>query len=178
MNSNQFQPSTNTAPQPMEFITPLEPTPNTAPPSTTPAETTPPNNIRVETINTPPAEDFNTEALRGSFQQILSENIGLYAVIDFLIGTTEMTRISGYIYGVGRSILTIYDDVQQVFVTCDMFSIKFVAFLLPGQHTPGTPSPIPVTPIPYSDQPTAPTMAAPSSPTISSKNNARMRRFG
>ena len=31
--------------------------------------------------------NFNTEEMRGSMQQILSENVGEYVVIEFLIGT-------------------------------------------------------------------------------------------
>ena len=86
------------------------------------------------TINTPPEEDFNTEAMQGSMQQFLSENLGQYVVIEFLIGTQTMTRKEGILYAVGRSVVTLYEELSQTFVVCDIFSVKFVTFYLPGQR--------------------------------------------
>ena len=86
------------------------------------------------TINTPPEEDFNTEAMQGSMQQFLSENLGQYVVIEFLIGTQTMTSKEGILYAVGRSVVTIYEELSQTFVLCDIFSVKFVTFYLPGQR--------------------------------------------
>lgn len=87
---------------------------------------------------TPPEENFNTDAMRGSMQQILSDNLGLYVVCEFLVGTQAMTRKEGILYAVGRSYLTLYDETSQNFVVCDIFSVKFVTFYLPGQR-PGRP---------------------------------------
>lgn len=85
-------------------------------------------------INTPPEEDFNTEAMQGSMQQFLSENLGIYVVIEFLIGTQAITRKEGILYSVGRSVVTLYEELSQTFVVCDIFSVKFVTFYLPGQR--------------------------------------------
>lgn len=85
-------------------------------------------------INTPPMEDFNTEAMQGSFQQILSENLGQYVVVEFLIGTQSMVEKAGILYAVGRSFLTLFEETSQTFVVCDIFSVKFVTFYLPGQR--------------------------------------------
>ena len=41
---------------------------------------------------TPPEEDFDTDAMRGSMQQMLSDNLGLYVVCEFLMGTQAMSR--------------------------------------------------------------------------------------
>lgn len=90
-------------------------------------------------INTPPPEDFNTEAMQGSMQQFLSENLGIYAVIEFLVGTQTLTRKEGILYSVGRSVVTLYEELSQTFVVCDIFSVKFVTFYLPGQR-PGRPA--------------------------------------
>ena len=89
-------------------------------------------------INTPPPEDFNTEAMQGSMQQFLSENLGIYVVIEFLVGTQTLTRKEGVLYSVGRSVVTLYEELSQTFVVCDIFSVKFVTFYLPGQR-PGRP---------------------------------------
>ena len=85
-------------------------------------------------INTPPQQDFNTPAMQGSFQQVLSENLGQYVVVEFLIGTQNMVRKFGVLYAVGSSFLTLYEEESQTFVVCDMFSVKFVTFYLPGRR--------------------------------------------
>ena len=61
-------------------------------------------------FNSPPQSNFNSEEMRGSMQQILSENIGEYVVIEFLIGTSTMMRKQGFLYYVGRSYVTLYDE--------------------------------------------------------------------
>lgn len=85
------------------------------------------------TINTPPETDMNTEAFQGSMQQILSENIGAYVVVEFLIGTQNMTLREGYIYNVGRSFLVLYNHDNQEYIVCDVFSVKFVTFPVPAE---------------------------------------------
>lgn len=85
------------------------------------------------TINTPPETDMNTEAFQGSMQQILSENIGAYVVVEFLIGTQNMTLREGYIYNVGRSFLVLYNHDNQEYIVCDVFSVKFVTFPVPTE---------------------------------------------
>ena len=86
-------------------------------------------------INTPPEQDFNTPAMAGSMQQFLNDNLGEYVVIEFLIGTQTMTQKAGILYAVGTSVVTLYEEVSQTFITCDIFSVKFVTFFLPG-HRP------------------------------------------
>ena len=98
-------------------------------------------------ITTPPEENFNTEAMRGSMQQILADNLGQFVVIEFLIGTAEMTRKEGILYSVGRSYVVLYEEINMNYVVCDIFSIKFVTFYLPGRRprpTPRMPAPPPM----------------------------------
>ena len=78
--------------------------------------------------------NFNTEEMRGSMQQILSENVGEYVVIEFLIGTERLMRKQGLLYFVGRSYVTLYDDSIRNYIVCDLFSIKFVYFYYPGDR--------------------------------------------
>lgn len=85
-------------------------------------------------IVTPPEGDFNTEAFVGSMQQILSDNLGQYVVIEFLIGTQGMTTKQGILYAVGRSYVVLYEEVNRNYVVCDIFSVKFVTFYLPGER--------------------------------------------
>ena len=87
-----------------------------------------------EALASPPEEDFDTEAMRGSLQQMLADNLGLYVVCEFLVGTQAMTRKEGVLYHVGRSYLTLYEELSQNFIVCDIYSLKFVTFYLPGQR--------------------------------------------
>lgn len=85
-------------------------------------------------FTTPPQQNFDNEAMRGSMQQVLSENLGEFVVVEFLIGTQTMTQKQGILYSVGTSFVTLYEEVTQTFVVCDIFSVKFVTFYLPGQR--------------------------------------------
>ena len=67
-------------------------------------------------------------------QAILAQNIGEYVVIEFLIGTEHMIRKQGMLYFVGRSFVTLYDEDVNNFIVCDIFSVKFVYFYMPGDR--------------------------------------------
>ena len=86
-------------------------------------------------INTPTPPDFNTPAMEGSLQQFLADNLGEYVVVEFLIGTQTLVQKAGILYAVGTSVMTLYQELSQTFITCDLFSVKFVTFYLPG-HRP------------------------------------------
>lgn len=94
------------------------------------------NNISTQdpTFNTPVQDSFNTEEMQGSMQQILARNIAEYIVAEFLIGTERIMRKQGILYFVGRSFVTLYDDMHNNYIVCDIFSIKFVYFYYPGQR--------------------------------------------
>lgn len=85
-------------------------------------------------IVVPPEEDFDTDSMRGSMQQILSDNLGQFVVCEFLVGTENIVRKEGILYSVGRSYLTLYEEINMNYVVCDIFSIKFVTFYLPGRR--------------------------------------------
>ena len=87
-------------------------------------------------FQTPAEPPLDTVGLQGSMQQILQDNIGNYVSVEFLIGTQNLVSRQGILYSVGTGFLVLYDDVQQVYEVCDVFSVKFVTFYLPG-HRPG-----------------------------------------
>lgn len=98
------------------------------------------NNTVEQEITVPAAEDFNDNpAFQGSIQQFLSENIGNFVVIDFLIGTQAMTTRQGILYSVGASYVVLFEERSKTFILCDIFAIKFVTFYYPGQR-PGNES--------------------------------------
>ena len=85
-------------------------------------------------FTSPPPINFDTEEMRGSMQNILSKNVGEYVVIEFLIGTAMIMRKQGILYYVGTSYVTLYDNSENNFIVCDIFSIKFVYFYFPGDR--------------------------------------------
>lgn len=89
---------------------------------------------RLDNFYHPPQENFDSEEMRGSMQMILADNIGQFVVIEFLIGTEEIIRKQGMLYFVGRSFVTLYDEAANNFIVCDIFSVKFVYFYMPGDR--------------------------------------------
>ncbi len=87
-------------------------------------------------FNVPPDQDFNTVSFQGSMQQVLQENIGNYVIVEFLIGTGNLISRQGVLYSVASQFLVLYDEFEARYVVCDIFSVKFVTFLLPG-YRPG-----------------------------------------
>ncbi len=80
-------------------------------------------------FNVPSDQDFNTITFQGSMQQVLQENVGKFAIVEFLIGTNGLTTREGTLYYVGTQFLVLYDQFEDQFVVCDIFSVKFVTFL-------------------------------------------------
>ena len=97
-------------------------------------ESTADGGSELDNFHSPPQPSFNTEEMRGSMQAILADNIGNYVVIEFLIGTGEIVRKQGMPYVVGRSFVTLYDELANNFIVCDIYSVKFVYFYMPGDR--------------------------------------------
>ena len=85
-------------------------------------------------LNTPSQESFNTPALQGTMQQLLSENLGKFVIADFLIGVSLLVRRVGTLYSVGRGYVVLYLDEYKAFEVCDIFSLKFATFFPPGSE--------------------------------------------
>lgn len=73
----------------------------------------------------------NEEVYLGSYASILRENIGAYVVVEFLIGTTGLISKEGILYNAGNNFITLYNDVDNYYTVCDLYSIKFVNFFDP-----------------------------------------------
>lgn len=84
----------------------------------------------------PASQDFNTESFAGSMQQVLQDNIGKYVIVDFFMGTNTLEQREGFLYDVAAQYIVLFDEINLHYVVCDMFSIKFVTFLLPN-YRPG-----------------------------------------
>ncbi|MBE7048515.1 MAG: hypothetical protein E7393_03995 [Ruminococcaceae bacterium] len=80
----------------------------------------------------------NEEVYLGSFQAVLANNLGYYVVIDFLIGTTELTSRAGILYAVGNNFVTLYEPDTNQYIVCDLYSVKFVTFYRTDPRTQNT----------------------------------------
>ena len=59
---------------------------------------------------------------------ILKNNIGYYAVCDFLIGTGSLDTREGILYASGVNYLTLYHPQNETYTVCDIYSLKFITF--------------------------------------------------
>lgn len=71
--------------------------------------------------------DFDGPPYRGSFQQLLSNNIGRSVKIDYMIGSGNLISQTGTILNVGTQYVLLKN--KNVILTGDIFSIKFITFL-------------------------------------------------
>ena len=63
--------------------------------------------VPVNGLNTS-QENFDTPTMQGTMQQVLSDNLGRYVVVDFLVGVDTIARRVGILESVGRSFLVLY----------------------------------------------------------------------
>ncbi|WP_066458403.1 hypothetical protein [Anaerotruncus rubiinfantis] len=84
--------------------------------------------------------DSTSEFYRESFAEVLVDNIGIYVTCEFLIGTGGLVDKSGILYAAGVNFVTLYDDEQDRYITCDLYSLKFVTFY-GSRPTPRNPNP-------------------------------------
>lgn len=69
-----------------------------------------------------------------SLQESMSEALGNYVVVEFLIGTENLVSREGILNSVGQSWLVLYDPPTDTSTLCDMYSVKFVTFFQPGVY--------------------------------------------
>ena len=71
----------------------------------------------------------------------LSKNLGvgrstLREAIKRLVSRNVLETRQGFLYSVASQYVVLYDEISKHYVVCDIFSIKFVTFLLPN-YRPG-----------------------------------------
>ena len=81
-----------------------------------------------------PATGRITEVDPLSLQESMSEALGNYVVVEFLIGTENLVVREGILNSVGQSWLVLYDPPTDTSTLCDMYSVKFVTFFQPGVY--------------------------------------------
>lgn len=68
------------------------------------------------------------EAFAGSMKSLLGKNVGHYVIASFLIGTQEPVSWQGFLHEVGNDYIVIFQPDMGRYVTCDLYSLKFVEF--------------------------------------------------
>ncbi len=94
------------------------------------------NGIEYNNANVMPAESpsaianpqSNSEVYYGSFASILAQNLGQYVVVEFLIGTNRLEYKEGILYSSGTNFLSLYDPMDDRYIVCDLYAVKFVTF--------------------------------------------------
>ena len=76
----------------------------------------------------------------GSMQQILAQNTGNRVAIDFLVGTNNIVRKEGILYLVGVSYVVLYNNRDDTYTVCNLYSIEFVTFFTPEGMPRTTPA--------------------------------------
>lgn len=74
-------------------------------------------------------QNFNEPPYLGSFQQLLSQNIGKKVKIDFQMGINGMVSHCGIIASTGLSYVILEQENNRSFIVGDVYSIKFITFL-------------------------------------------------
>lgn len=68
------------------------------------------------------------EAFSGSMKALLGKNIGHYVAASFLVGTQNPVSWEGFLYAVGNDYMVIFQPDMNRFITCDLYSLKFIEF--------------------------------------------------
>ena len=83
------------------------------------------NHLSSEVVDSPTTL---AESYKGSMNAMLSQNIGNYVVVTFLVGTQGLVNWEGILYEVGNNYLTIYQESRDRYIVADIYSVKFVEF--------------------------------------------------
>lgn len=70
----------------------------------------------------------NSESYRASLRSLLDRNIGFFVVATFLMGTTQSVTWQGILHTVGSDYFVLYQPDYNRYVSCDLYSVKFVQF--------------------------------------------------
>ena len=69
---------------------------------------------------------FSAQVDTHSLQESLSKVIGRFVVCKCLIGTNNVTTVTGVLKSVGNSFFVLLDPCTNTETTCDLYSLKFV----------------------------------------------------
>ncbi len=67
-------------------------------------------------------------AYQASLRSLLDRNVGYFIVASFLIGTQQTVTWQGILHSVGSDYLVLYQPDYERYISCDIYSLKFVQF--------------------------------------------------
>ncbi|MDE7244700.1 MAG: hypothetical protein K2O18_12105 [Oscillospiraceae bacterium] len=68
------------------------------------------------------------EAYQASLRSLLDRNIGYFVVASFLVGSQRTITWQGILHTVGSDYIVLYQPDYERYISCDIYSIKFVQF--------------------------------------------------
>lgn len=72
--------------------------------------------------------DLNAEPYRGTFQQLLAENVGAFVTVEIGMSTCEIRAVSGYIERTTGKYVVLKNPKSNCRVAADAWAIKTVTF--------------------------------------------------
>lgn len=63
-----------------------------------------------------------------SLRSLLARNVGYFVVATFLMGTSQHVTWQGILHTVGSDYLVLYQPDYERYISCDLYSLKFVQF--------------------------------------------------
>ncbi len=70
-----------------------------------------------------------------NYHEIISALIGRYVICEFLIGTNSIHTQDGILTQVGQNYFLLFDAINEAFVSCDLYALKFVTFFPAGSYS-------------------------------------------
>jgi len=87
--------------------------------------------------NSSPQNNFSQGSGPASLSDALNISIGNYVVCEFLIGTDMISVREGIVTSVGTDYFILYDEINDISLQCDFYSLKFTYFYAPGDRPEG-----------------------------------------
>jgi hypothetical protein len=109
---------------PMPSMT--QPSTSLTPPASPTGQLQMSSNLSQQAIEAPVNRE---EVFQGSLKGLLTQNLGHYVVLTYLIGTQNPVSWEGILHSVGNDYLVIFQPDQQRYISGDFYSLKFVEFL-------------------------------------------------
>lgn len=85
--------------------------------------------MAVPNVNVPERlPDFDTQPYLGSYQQLLTANIGRPIKVDYVVGVSQILSASGTIDAVGMQYVLLAQPERSTMQAVDLYSVKTVTF--------------------------------------------------
>ena len=68
------------------------------------------------------------DAYQASLRSLLDRNVGYFVVASFLVGSQRTITWQGILHTVGSDYIVLYQPDYERYISCDIYSIKFVQF--------------------------------------------------